>query len=731
MSTFACGIAADVDEDQQANVESVSIRHWYNKSAEEAAKKPKVKITGMVSSVGYGIIARDDVYPARTSLVVEDHSGGIWLRCWTAIREGLIDPDDEVWSQIRLGTMIEIEGFLDQGIVAPVVLPCKIKVIGQGQLPPAKNADLNRFLNGGYGMQRVAVSGVVQGMVKEVRPNWPHDNWILRVETGVGHFITRLPNESQYSVQRMLDAEVRVAGVAASLQNSHSQFLYPRVIIDQHDDFRVIREAAEDPFDLPITPLDGLDGFSPDGRQLHRVCVQGTVTYLRFPSMYVQEGDSAVRVQLNPVFDPDFAVGDRVQVSGFIDTETYTRGLRAAIARHIAGSADPIVPIEGNFEQILGTTQESRAWSRRSTKNYENRLIKLRGTLQEVYPGNASVPHHLVLDVGSGSVSAFLDSEFPKLELGTELELTGVADVSYGSIGTSAILSDPVRVDLLLRGFSDIVVLKYPAWWNSRRIATVLLFTLLAFGLTTVWVISLRKRVRSQAKQIAIQMRDRRDVAIEYDAALRERNRLAVNLHDTVLQTMVGIGYQIDACARASKSNGSVAERYLSTARRMADRGQEDLRNTVWTLHNVPVAGESLADAIEQLLMRFESQTDANFVVSCAEDLPKLADFVAGELLLVIQEAIRNSIKHGSPSEIVLELAFDSAKQAVTALIVDDGVGFDANKVKSVKEGHFGIDGMLQRVDRLNGRLVLESSPGRGTKISIRVPIENFDRELE
>ncbi len=727
-SNFAC---ADVSQSAPSDAEMISIRHWYGMSAMEAAKRPEVKISGIVTSVGYGIIAQDERHLARMSLVVSDDSGGIWVRCHYAISQGMIDENATDWSQIRQGTMVEVDGLLEQGVVAPVVLPRHIKVTGQAVLPPAEKPDLVQFFSGGCGMRRVVVSGVVQGMAREIRQYSPFENWLLRVETGVGHFVTRLPIEPQYSVERLLDAEVEVEGIAASSQNWHSQFLNPRIILDSPDDLRVVVATNEDPFDLPMTPLDEIDGFSLEGRHQHRVRVQGTVTYQRNSSMYLQDGDFAIPVKLNPVATRNVGVGDHVEVCGFVDTETYARGLRGAIARHLPGPAISIIPVETTLSKILGTKSEYRAWARRSTNYLENRLVKIQGTLRESYSENDNVPSHVVLDVGTGSISAYLSSNFPDLELGTQLELTGVANVSYAASDTLAILTEPVRVDLLMRSPSDIKVLKYPPWWNARRFGLALLLSLLASLLASVWVVSLQKQLKKQTKEIAVQMRGRRNAVIEYEATLRERNRLAINLHDTVLQTVVGIGYQIDACVRARASNSVAVDEHLSTARRMATRGQEDLRNTVWTMHNVPIACESFSESIEQLLARFDTQTDAKFVVSCAEKLPKIAGFVVGELLLVIQEAVQNSIRHGSPSEILLKVEFDNVQQEVIASVVDDGDGFEINEIESVKDGHFGIDGMIQRIDRLNGQAIFDSRLGEGTTVTFRVPIQNFDSELE
>jgi len=96
-------------------------------------------------------------------------------------------------------------------------------------------------------------------------------------------------------------------------------------------------------------------------------------------------------------------------------------------------------------------------------------------------------------------------------------------------------------------------------------------------------------------------MRHRRDAAIEYDASRRERNRLAANLHDMLLQTLGGIDYQLGACLATSLTQGGEAE-HLQVASRMVEHATKELRGSVWALRTVPLVGHSFTDSLETLL---------------------------------------------------------------------------------------------------------------------------------
>lgn len=104
-----------------------------------------------------------------------------------------------------------------------------------------------------------------------------------------------------------------------------------------------------------------------------------------------------------------------------------------------------------------------------------------------------------------------------------------------------------------------------------------------------------------------------------------------------------------------------------------------------------------------------------------------LPDFVAGNLLLVVQEAIRNALHHAQPSAVRVVVAFDATSRGLTLAVSDDGGGFDMATAAGPAHGHFGIQGMRERIDSLGGTLTIESEPGRGT--AVRVHLAGIDEE--
>jgi hypothetical protein len=203
---------------------------------------------------------------------MEDETGGIWVSVAQALRDKVWKESEELLLSLKEGTEIEIDGVLDEGAFAPVILPRGLRILGETSLPPAREVPLGQLMSGAADVQRVQVSGVVQSIADEAGRRW-----LLKIETGLGHFLARLPKTEAFAPARLLDAEVRMTGVAAVSRNWRSEFVCPRLIISHEEDVVIVKAAPDDPFAAQKVPLDALDAFEPQGRPLHRRRIEGVV----------------------------------------------------------------------------------------------------------------------------------------------------------------------------------------------------------------------------------------------------------------------------------------------------------------------------------------------------------------------------------------------------------------------------------------------------------------------
>lgn len=738
----AAGSSAWQSSEQRSPTDSniaelISTPRW------NSAAKDNVRIRGTISVVA-GMSGAEVINPNDKSFCVEDDSAGIWVRVKQAVDEGVLE-DSSVLDELQAGITVEIEGGLQPGGFAPVVVPRRIAIVGPGTLQMAIHTDLKDLFRGAYIMRRVTVAGVVQNVTDD------SPGWLVRVETGAGHFLTRLPKTAEWNApEDLMDAEIRVTGVAGASRNWRSQFVCPRIRVAKQTDVEILRPPAGDPFLAKRVRVDELDGFSPSGRSLHRRSLEGEVTYYDGDrTVYVVNDGIGIRLELNQPATDKIRVGDWIEASGFIDSTRYLRGLRGTVVK-ATGKRQEVVPVNTTVSKIIDD-HNVPTWKQQLTKTYDGRLVTMGG---EVLGFDAAAENSInrieVACDDGGTFTASLHAPMAELATGSRVELTGIAMISYGSDSTLQ-LAEPGPVDLLLRSPGDIKVVRKPSWWTAERIAYALAAAVVLAGLAFVWAVTLNRRVAKQTQQLASEMRSRRDAAIEFQAAIRERTQLAANIYDTVLQTLAGIGCQLDACGQNAPPN-SATGMYLKTAGRMVQGGQEDLRNIVSALHCLPLDDQTFGESVTRVVKRLQ-RTSVNgaansrdgedvsrlglkstgkptITVDCAKDLPRLADFIAGNLLLIIQEATRNAIKHAAASSIHIRIESTRSGSGVLISVEDDGNGFDTKTRPRPADGHFGLETMKGRAERIGGALTVESEPGKGTRVAATAPVKSFDEAI-
>jgi len=311
------------------------------------------------------------------------------------------------------------------------------------------------------------------------------------------------------------------------------------------------------------------------------------------------------------------------------------------------------------------------------------------------------------------------------LELGSDLRIRGIVQFDLEPPSQPARpwnLPVVERISLLVPSAEDIVVIRRPPWWTAPRLAAALTVVALVLAAALAWAMLLRRQVKAQAALLAAEIQSRRETAVEFEATLRERSRLAGNLHDTVLQTVTGIGYQLTACKDPDGSLADDASLHLATMGRMVDHAVRQLRGTVWALRAISPGNRPLADAIAELAGRLGDEHDVAITVRAETVDVALPDFLAGNLLLIAQEALLNAVRHAQARSIEVSFRMHATPAAVELVVRDDGLGFTPGAQGGGREGHFGIEGMRERADRIGGRFVLESEPGRGTQVTIVVP---------
>ncbi|MGH9853428.1 MAG: sensor histidine kinase, partial [Blastocatellia bacterium] len=210
-----------------------------------------------------------------------------------------------------------------------------------------------------------------------------------------------------------------------------------------------------------------------------------------------------------------------------------------------------------------------------------------------------------------------------------------------------------------------------------------------------------------------------RNLRQRFSAVLEERNRLAREMHDTLIQGCAGVSALLEAASSAREVSPGISDELLDRARNEARAAVDEARLAVWNLRQG--AGEGLAPAVSQLARRTERET--GIPVKFESSGVPLALGAEGErsLLMIIREALQNAVRHAAPKNLSVRLSFN--RSGLQVEIEDDGCGFDPSIIHSSNGRHYGLIGMRERAEKLGGQFRLTSSPGKGTQVRLSIPL--------
>ena len=200
---------------------------------------------------------------------------------------------------------------------------------------------------------------------------------------------------------------------------------------------------------------------------------------------------------------------------------------------------------------------------------------------------------------------------------------------------------------------------------------------------------------------------------------LVERERIARELHDTLLQGVQGIilGVQSVADQMASHDRLRVSmEQALQRADALLIEGRERVKNLRTAVGETDSLRQALVDRAAQLAV----EGTPPIVVTEQGEARSVHPVVREEVVRIATEAVTNAVRHAVASRIDVELCYASKSLMLT--VRDDGQGMAASVLDQGREGHFGLMGMRERANRVGGELTITSVPAAGTQIALVVP---------
>lgn len=243
-----------------------------------------------------------------------------------------------------------------------------------------------------------------------------------------------------------------------------------------------------------------------------------------------------------------------------------------------------------------------------------------------------------------------------------------------------------------------------PAWYQT----TWFMVACVLFALLTIWTI-----YRLRMRQVS------RALGARFDERLAERTRIARDLHDTLLQTIQGSKLVVDD-ALEQPDDFMRMRRVVEQLSQWLQRAVQEGRTALNSLREPTIPANDLSEALKRATEERQIQDPRMevhfFIVGAARELHPLVRYEAYQ---IGDEAIRNAWAHSKGTRLEIELKYAND---LLLRVSDNGVGMDTTVASQGKEGHFGLQGMRERVGRVVGKLTIVSSLTSGTEVTVIIP---------
>ncbi|MEI7054371.1 sensor histidine kinase [Nocardioides sp. CCNWLW239] len=240
-------------------------------------------------------------------------------------------------------------------------------------------------------------------------------------------------------------------------------------------------------------------------------------------------------------------------------------------------------------------------------------------------------------------------------------------------------------------------------------------FNLGVFPLCGLFGYTLRRmaQARSEGEDALARLREAQD-QLQRLAVTQERNRLSRDLHDSVKQRVFALSMQLGTAKVLLDQEPERAREAIDHAERLARQAGSELNLVIQELRPVDLEDRGLPEALRGYARDWSGQSGIRAEVTVIGDMPEMPE-VEYALLRIAQEAMANTARHSRATSVRLELRADA--DAVALSIVDDGTGFEPHR----SGGGIGLASMRERAEALGGELILDSAPGGGASVTVRM----------
>ena len=590
-----------------------------------------------------------------------------------------------------------------------VIEALSITVIRHGQPDKPVEVSLPELAKGGYDLKLVSFEGMVTDAFRdEVDTDWNILTLEADGETVSVHFYD--PKMQQDRLNSMVDARVSVDGMYFSQPGGSRRYLRPWVQAMSRDTIRTVTPPPGDPFSVDEIYDDRLSFYirNPQRRQISGTVVSrwgGRAFFLRTSNGMRLETHINRCSSLPPV-------GAHVTVSGFVRTNIFYPRLSNALVR-IDGMESEL-----EREKPVVTTPRKILFNETGEKlirpDYNGRLVCISGIIRDII-ATWNGERRAIINCDGISVPVIFEEGITPPEVASKIKVTGACLITMETNNGHDDFTRLEGMSVIPRGKDDIVVLCHPPWWTPMRFLSVIGTLVIVIVAVLAWNISLRNLANKRGRELFRE----HEARLQANMKVQERTKLAVELHDSISQTLTGIALLLDSVASASGSGNELTNRFLDTARQMLNSCRRELQGCLWDLRSRTFEEKDMAEAV----MRTISPNVGNAKVLCRFDVPRraLSETMMHAALRIIRELVVNAVRHGKAN--VVQIAGEYRNCQLRFSVKDNGTGFAPESAAGPSQGHFGLQGVKERINDFNGSIKIESGQGKGAKVTVTMMV--------
>lgn len=646
-----------------------------------------------------------DASPAGVfTFIVHDSSGGTMLQNRTSQSNVEMRPGDTIRATGEIA--------VDSG---EIYADCHaVEVLSHGPCPPPGTATVRELLDGRCDYRLVTVSG----MVDDTFPDEIDRDYIYLALAGGGEKIyaaVRRATHPEFEGGDLIGAEVAITG-RCFVQGTGWRRRIGRVFkVWGKDAVRILRRPVGSVFDAPL--LEDCRTKRPqevDALGRRRI-IGSVIAVCGGGQILLRTADGTVsRVECVTEVLP--AYGNRIEASGFPESDLYNINLTHARWRTLPGAeAEQDPPVDVDIKTLV-TDKHDRS---RLSAGYHGQAIRIRGIVRSV-PDTANPNKMAYVENGRYMIPVDFNScpaACAGLMPGCEAEISGTCVMAAGNWRRNAVFPQIHDVFIAVRTDGDVKVVARPPWWTPARLMVVMA----ALVATILAVLAWNRSLRSLAERRGRELTEETISRVKSEIKVGERTRLSVELHDTIAQYLTGAMMEIRAGLRLGGAMPLNASEHLDLAQKTLESCRHELRNCLWDLRNRALEQPDMDAAIRQTIAPHVRGVD----VAVRFDVPReiISDGTAHAILRIVRELALNAVRHGRATAIKIAGCVDGGRMVFS--VRDNGCGFDPESAVGVAEGHFGLQGIRERIAAENGDVRIESEPGKGTRVSVSVKMRD------